>query len=430
MPYYVFIILFSVSVDWFLVEAMVKTQKKPKRLALLLISVFSNLGLLAFFKYSGFIVENLDYLITSLGISKMTNPNSTFFQNIILPIGISFYTFQTLSYTLDVYDGKIKKSRNFTEFLFYVSSFPQLVAGPIVRFSQLRSQLKHPTVNRTKIKTGMYFFVLGFSKKVLIADSVAPLADFVFDGALVENGILNLLGVLAYSLQIYFDFSGYSEMAIGLGMFLGFKFPQNFNSPYKASSLTDFWRRWHITLSSWIRDYVYIKLGGSRRGSIRNVFNLILSITVFGLWHGANWTFLVWGLGHGLAVLCDRYLAKFAGGFVALIRRSWCLLTVIVLWIPFRATDIDVALMILNNIVFNITDIDISSLFNVSNKVDILVSLLMIIPAILISFFGKNVYEMKKELNYFTSAYLTIILLVSILVLLSRDYVPFLYFQF
>jgi len=430
VPYYAFIILFSVLVDWSVVKIMVGIQSKSKRLVLLLVSLITNIGLLSFFKYSGFFIENFAILGNALGISSINSINNSLFNNIILPIGISFYTFQTLSYTIDIYDGKVKKARNFTEFLFYVTSFPQLVAGPIVRYSELRSQLFNPTITRKNIEYGLFFFIIGLSKKVLIADSVAPLAELVFDKAVIASGIINLLGVIAYTLQIYFDFSAYSDMAIGLGLFLGFRFPQNFNSPYKASSITDFWRRWHITLSSWIKDYVYIKLGGNRCGVFRNNLNLIVTLVIFGFWHGAEWTFLVWGLGHGFAIFVDRYLVRGKGSVFSILRRFWCIFAVILLWIPFRATNIDGAFMILNNIIFNISDLDYRSLFNVSSKIEIIVSLIIIPTGILISLFGKNLYEMKKKLSYISSLYLTVLFLVSVLVLLSRDYTPFLYFQF
>ncbi len=379
-----------------------------------------------FFKYSGFLSQNLESVGQLFG-KDLINPGIIhFLKNIILPIGISFYTFQTLSYTIDIYDGKHPPAQRFVHFFCLVTLFPQLVAGPIVRFSDISSQFKSPQVDLEK---GIYFFVLGLAKKILIADSMAPLVKTIFDGNTVSSGALNLLGVMAYALQIYYDFSGYSEMAVGLGLMLGFHFPQNFNSPYKASSMTDFWRRWHMSLSFWFRDYVYIKLGGNHYGAWRQYFNLLITMTLCGLWHGAGWNFVLWGFGHGAALVIDKGISSVKSWNTALLRKIWCLGAVLLLWIPFRAVRWEDVSRIFGRITGHFFDPHLLHETAALSKDD-LWSILVFIPALVLALKGKNLYEMETRMTLASSLVLTILFIFCVYMLLSKDYIPFLYFQF
>ena len=294
-------------------------------------SVVVNLGLLSYFKYANFFVEQLN----SLGLGNIA------WNSVVLPIGISFFTFQSMSYTIDVSRGRVEHLRNPLDFALYVTLFPQLVAGPIVRFHEVSDQLRNRVVSVENFALGAARFSHGLAKKVLIADAVAPIADAAFRADPAGLGpAAAWLGVAAYTIQIYFDFSGYSDMAIGLGSMFGFTFPENFRRPYSAVSITDFWRRWHITLSNWFRDYLYIPLGGSRRSSGRTLMNLWIVFVLVGIWHGANWTFLLWGIYHGAWLVAERLTGQRPvgdGATWAPLRRAITLLAVMVGWVMFRS---------------------------------------------------------------------------------------------
>lgn len=290
---------------------------------------------MAIFKYADFAFENYNAFLSLLGVS------STYLlalPNIALPIGISFYTFQTMSYTIDVYRKKVKANYDFIDFATYVTLFPQLIAGPIVRYEQVHTQLKSRTISTSKFAIGVERFIIGLSKKMIIANTFAYIADQIFS---YSPDVLSLgaawLGIIAYSFQIYFDFSAYSDMAIGLGKMFGFDIPENFNYPYIAKSIKDFWRRWHISLSTWFRDYLYIPLGGNRVNNVRLYVNLFLVFLVTGLWHGASYNFIIWGLFHGIFLVIERL------GFDKILERLWSplqhlytLLLVLIAWVFFR----------------------------------------------------------------------------------------------
>jgi alginate O-acetyltransferase complex protein AlgI len=269
------------------------------------VSIGANLALLAFFKYFNFATENINALAHALGLGA----HGVRALHVILPVGISFYTFQSMSYAIDVYRGEARATRSLTDFLCYETLFPHLVAGPIVRYADVAEQLRHRTHTPEKFARGVAFFACGMAKKVLLANPMGHVADAAF-----AAGGLHWYdawyGVAAYAFQIYFDFSGYSDMAVGLGLMMGFLFIQNFNAPYQADSITDFWRRWHISLSTWLRDYVYIPLGGNRKGPSRTYINLMLVMLIGGLWHGASWTFVIWGGIHGGMLAFERLQGK------------------------------------------------------------------------------------------------------------------------
>lgn len=303
-PLFIFVILGTTILDFYLVLYMASTERRHLRTLLLCISLAINLGLLFYFKYSNFFVENISHALQSIGMQPLT------WEKLILPIGISFYTFETLTYVVDVYRGVHKPLRNFWDYQMYIILFPKLIAGPIIRYHDFAEQVYDHTEHEThenKLR-GLYRFIIGLSKKVLIANVMGAAADQVFKMPSNELGtVAAWFGALSYTFQIYFDFSGYSDMAIGLGMMMGFRFPENFNNPYTAVSVTDFWRRWHITLGNWMRNYLYIPLGGNRvKSKWRLYFNLWLVFLASGLWHGAAWGFIFWGAYHGFFLVIER----------------------------------------------------------------------------------------------------------------------------
>jgi len=296
-PVYVFLMIGSSLLNYLLALLIEKHHLKP----LLGAAVVINISLLVLFKYTGFLITNLNAL-TGLSIPVPV---------IRLPIGISFYTFQALSYVIDVWRGDVPVQKNYGKVLLYISFFPQLIAGPIVRYKDIEKEIEDRTVTMRQTAFGLRRFIGGLGKKVLIADAMGAAADFVFNQGAGELNILSAwIGAIAYLMQIYFDFSAYSDMAIGLGKMFGFHFKENFRYPYRAANMQDFWRRWHISLSSWFRDYVYIPLGGNRKGTARTALNRMIVFFLTGLWHGANWTFVVWGLFHGSFLLLESVFPK------------------------------------------------------------------------------------------------------------------------
>ena len=301
-PYWVLIMLASTALDFSVALAMgAREENRAHRRTWLVFSIVANLGLLAWFKYANFFVHTTEAALgTTFG-----------WTDVLLPVGISFYTFQSMSYTIDVYRGEVRPTRSLVDFACYVTMFPQLVAGPIVRYRDVHRQLLQREHSATQFGAGAAAFAIGFVKKVLVADSLAPIAAAGF--AMPDPGLLPAwTSLLAYAGQIYFDFSGYSDMAIGLGLMLGFHFPRNFDSPYKAESITEAWRRWHVSLSTWLRDYLYIPLGGNRRGPLRTYANLMATMLLGGLWHGANWPFVLWGAYQGLWLCLERLRGRAA----------------------------------------------------------------------------------------------------------------------
>ncbi len=298
-PHYVLLMVFTVALDYSVARAMGEPGRSKHRKLWLWFSIVSNLGLLGWFKYANLFVGTWNDLA----------PWPIEWEQILLPVGISFFTFQSMSYTIDVYRGDVKPVRSFLDLLCFVSMFPQLVAGPIVRYSDIEHELRSRRVDFRTATDGVLLFALGLAKKVLIADSVGPLVDSVY--SLDAPGLVPAwLAAFGYSIQIYFDFSGYSDMAVGLGWMLGFHFPANFRSPYRSASITELWRRWHISLSTWLRDYLYVPLGGNRKGELRANVNLMLTMLLGGLWHGASWTYMLFGGWHGALLVFERRFGK------------------------------------------------------------------------------------------------------------------------
>jgi alginate O-acetyltransferase complex protein AlgI len=307
-PPFILLLWLSTIVDFFVGRELYTQQNRHKRKLLLVISLIGNLGMLCFFKYGGFLLENFTHLVNVLGVNY--HPAKP---NIILPAGISFYTFTTLCYTIDMYKRRSEPVRSMLDFSLFVTFFPHLVAGPIVRPPQLVPQFETPRkASQKQLLQGLLLISLGLFMKVVLADSMlSGSANAVFNSKDVLNTLDAWMGVLAFSGQIFFDFAGYSSCAIGVALCLGFVLPENFLYPYAAIGFSDFWRRWHITLSSWLRDYLYIPLGGNRKGSFRTYINIMITMLIGGLWHGANWTFVVWGVLHGFYLWIEKFAQSF-----------------------------------------------------------------------------------------------------------------------
>lgn len=327
-PVFVFLMLLSIFVGWLAARKLETAVDVKKRKRILVLAVFFHVGLLFIFKYLTFTMQQLGLLLHK-DFSMIS---------LALPIGISFFTFQLLSYLFDVYRGRAKAQKSVLNVGLYIALFPQLIAGPIVRYEWIEKEIMERRENWNDFADGMMRFIYGLAKKVLIANYVAQLADniFLFDGA--STVATAWLGALAYTLQIYFDFSAYSDMAIGLGMMFGFHFPENFNYPYISRSATEFWRRWHMTLGNWFRDYVYIPLGGNRVPKSRWVLNLFIVWALTGIWHGANWTFLTWGLFYFVLLLVER-LTGFAEK-LSVLSHLYALAAIMIGWVIFRSPDL------------------------------------------------------------------------------------------
>jgi D-alanyl-lipoteichoic acid acyltransferase DltB (MBOAT superfamily) len=346
-PPFVALLWLSTVVDWFVARAMARSESSRRRKSLLAVTLGVNLGLLGFFKYGNFFLENFVALMSAVGVNYQPPE-----LDIFLPIGISFYTFQTLSYTLDIYWRRSEPSDSFLDYALYVTFFPQLVAGPIVRATDFLPQCKEPpSPDARRFTWGMILMVVGLFSKVVIADALlAPIADQTFENQGAFGFVDAWVGTLSFAGQIYSDFAGYSIGAIGAALCLGFALPDNFRHPYGAIGFSEFWRKWHISLSEWLRDYVYIPLGGNRQGKTRTYVNLMLTMLVGGLWHGAAWTFVLWGALHGGYLMLERFLKHQWGdvsfwrtraGRAALLLGTFTL--VCIAWVPFRATSFEQA---------------------------------------------------------------------------------------
>ncbi|MFA5133268.1 MAG: MBOAT family O-acyltransferase [Patescibacteria group bacterium] len=418
---FVFLMLASSLIDYFAGLYIHKTENSKRRKLALIISMSANLGLLGFFKYFNFGLDTIRYIGDLFNLS----PNLPML-NIILPVGISFYTFQTMSYTIDVYRKKLAPTKNFFEFACYVSLFPQLVAGPIVRFSDIVDDLNN--INNfskaANFHRGLSMFVIGLGKKIIIADTIASIINPMFQDVANLNTLLSWVAILGYTYQLYFDFSGYSDMAVGLGYFFGFRFPQNFNSPYKALNISDFWRRWHISLSSWLRDYLYISLGGSRVGVIHTYFNLIITMLLGGLWHGASWTFVFWGLYHGVLLALYKMTQKFQDSLPRAVQKITTFLLVVIGWVFFRNSSFGSSWTMLKKM-FGFENF---GGFNLSQGLMIEAAILLIISAFITSFLPNTF-----QINYPTRARYAIALaaiFITCLILMNYQQAVFLYYQF
>lgn len=426
-PVYVVLILLSTCVDYAAGLAVHYFKEKGKMSGakvMVACSAVINLALLGFFKYAGFFLQ-IVHQLTGLAMPEL---------HLALPIGISFYTFQTMSYTIDVYRGDAKMQKNFITFGAYVALFPQLIAGPIVRFKDVAEQLDHRKETISQFSKGILRFMVGLGKKVLIANQVGALWSQI--AAMPDSELTTAmawLGVVAFTLQIYFDFSGYSDMAIGLGKMFGFDFMENFNYPYISTSIREFWRRWHISLSTWFREYLYIPLGGNRKGQVRTYVNLLIVFFATGLWHGAGATFIIWGLYHGLFLVVERMgLGKllekncFRG-----LNHIYTTLVVVVGWVFFRADTLADAKVILHQMFTWENGIYPASLF-VNRKVIFLAVLGVLLSGIVQSICPKlreHLYE-KEVTKTVDIVIMAVLLFLCTMYLVSSTYNPFIYFRF
>ncbi|MBR5495922.1 MAG: MBOAT family protein [Oscillospiraceae bacterium] len=412
---YIVIMFASILIDYCCSNAIEKFRgKKLLEKLFLVLSICFNLGLLLFFKYTNFFVDNINALAGTqiAGIS------------LTLPLGISFYTFQTMSYTIDVYRGKFSAEKNIIDFGAFVCMFPQLIAGPIVTYGDIRERLKKRTLNAPEIEKGIRLFIMGLGSKVLIANNIGMLWDDV--SALGFANIstpLAWLCVIAFAFQIYFDFSGYSLMAIGLGHMLGFNFPQNFNYPYISKSVTEFWRRWHMTLGYWFREYVYIPLGGNRVGKTRLFFNLFLVWFLTGFWHGANWNFILWGLFYFALLMLEKSFLLDVLKKSKIISHVYLIFVVLVGWALFAVTDMAQLGQILAKMFsFNFFGDFVYFLRNYG-------VILVVATACSMPIMNK-LYDKINHKKWLVTLLLTLILLASVAYLVDATYNPFLYFRF
>jgi D-alanyl-lipoteichoic acid acyltransferase DltB (MBOAT superfamily) len=366
-PWYLLLLFGTSAIDYLMVLLMERKQRTRK--LWLIISLVSNFGFLGYFKYSGFITDNCNVLLAQLGLpfslpdpaaypnavlGMFGVPDNWYFQHVILPIGISFHTFQSMSYTIDAYRGSIKTERSFVRFLTFVSFFPQLVAGPIERASNLLPQLQGtPQITRQDLADGLSLFLVGFFKKVALADYLAKYVDPVYGNPGQFQAPALILATLAFGWQIYFDFSGYTDMARGIAQLMGFRLMLNFNNPYTATGLGDFWNRWHISLSTWFKDYLYFPLGGSRHGTWRTYRNMFLTMVISGVWHGAAWTFVIWGALHATGRCLTRELERtefYENRVPRLVKQLLVFTFVTFTWIFFRAQSLDDAVLVISRI--------------------------------------------------------------------------------
>lgn len=422
-PKYVFLMIFSILVNYVFGLLMDKHRENKKRLKLLLvISVIIDLGLLSVFKYTDFIITNINSVFGA-GFDLL---------NIALPIGISFYTFQAMSYTIDVYRDDVRVQRNLIDFGMYITMFPQLIAGPIVRYSDIQDQLAERNVTAADFSEGIMRFVVGLGKKVLLANQMGAVWTQIYALGGDISALMAWTGAAAYTFQIYFDFSGYSDMAIGLGRMFGFKFPENFRYPYESVSITDFWRRWHITLSTWFKEYLYIPLGGNRRGLARQALNLLIVWTLTGFWHGAGWNFVMWGLYYFAILFIEKlFLLKALDKLPRLFRHAYALLLIVIGWVIFASDDVSVMLPYLGSMFGANGALGGMDVYTLLTR-----AALMVICCVASTELPKRLFvtaagKMNEKAAFTVKSVLTLALLaLSVVFLIGDSYNPFLYFRF
>lgn len=422
-PKYVFLMIFSILVNYIFGRLMDKHRENKKRLKLMLVlSVVIDIGLLSVFKYTDFIITNVNAIFGA----------NFDLLNIALPIGISFYTFQAMSYTIDVYRDDVRVQKNLIDFGMYITMFPQLIAGPIVRYADVQDQLADRSVTTADFSEGIMRFVVGLGKKVLLANQMGAVWSDIYALGGDVSALMAWTGAIAYTFQIYFDFSGYSDMAIGLGRMFGFKFPENFRYPYQSVSITDFWRRWHITLSTWFKEYLYIPLGGNRRGLARQALNLLIVWSLTGFWHGAGWNFVMWGLYYFVILFIEKlFLLKALDKLPKFFRHVYALLLIIIGWVIFASDDVSVLLPYLGSMFGANGAVGGMDAYTLLTK-----AVLLIICCIASTELPKKLFlsaagAMNEKAAFTLKSVLTIALLaLSMILLIGDSYNPFLYFRF
>lgn len=422
-PKYVFLMIFSILVNYIFGRLMDKHRENKKRLKLMLVlSVVIDIGLLSVFKYTDFIITNVNAIFGA----------NFDLLNIALPIGISFYTFQAMSYTIDVYRDDVRVQKNLIDFGMYITMFPQLIAGPIVRYADVQDQLAERSVTTADFSEGIMRFVVGLGKKVLLANQMGAVWSEIYALGGDVSALMAWTGAIAYTFQIYFDFSGYSDMAIGLGRMFGFKFPENFRYPYQSVSITDFWRRWHITLSTWFKEYLYIPLGGNRRGLTRQALNLLIVWSLTGFWHGAGWNFVMWGLYYFVILFIEKlFLLKALDKLPKLFRHVYALLLIVIGWVIFASDDVSVLLPYLGSMFGANGAVGGMDVYTLLTK-----AVLLIICCVASTELPKRLFlsatgAMNEKAAFTIKSVMTIALLaLSMILLIGDSYNPFLYFRF
>ncbi len=413
-PIYVLLMILSIIVNYFIVLWMDKSSKPKKWL---IIDLVFNLGLLFFFKYTNFFLDNINNLF-NLNIK---------FLSISLPIGISFYTFQILTYVIDVYKSKVPVQKSIINLGCYISAFPQLIAGPIVRYETVNKELNDRCEDIEGFATGIRRFIIGLFKKCVIANEMAYVADTLFGSSIASLGTIGMIvGGVAFTFQIYFDFSGYSDMAIGLGKMLGFNYLENFNYPYVARTITDFWRRWHISLSTFFRDYVYIPLGGNRCKRVRHIFNLFVVWALTGLWHGASWNFVFWGLFYFILLVLEKFIFKKIDKLPAFLGHLYTFSLVTFGFIIFYFTDTSTLIEAIITL-FGAHGLGNMMIFTHYQIFKLKTIIIFVLSAFASTPIFKPIFDKK---NKFSDIYIIILFIISIISILASSYNPFIYFRF
>lgn len=424
---YLFVMIASILGNYLFALAIDSLRAKNKAAfskAIFVLCIIFNLGLLMYFKYTNFFVDILENIMhANFGLKE-----------VILPIGISFFTFQAMSYVIDVYTKKAQCQKNPLLLALYISFFPQLIAGPIVKYNDIENQLLNRKETSQKFVAGIKRFLYGLAKKVIISNSVGQIAEMIFSLGAAELGANSAwLGIFAYTLQIYYDFSGYSDMAIGLGKMFGFEFSENFNYPYMALSVRDFWRRWHISLSTWFKEYVYIPLGGNRKGKWRTYLNLFIVFLLTGIWHGANFTFLLWGVFYGIFLVVERlFLGKLLEkNKLKFFNWAYTMFVVVILWVFFRADNVSVAFMYLGKM-FSLS----KGTFSIAENMDLWKWISLFLGVLFcgpVQMLCKKFYsKIKSKKWFFWTDFATqiVLLLICVMMLSASTFNPFIYFQF
>ncbi len=424
-PAYLAIMLVTIIANYFGAILVDKFRDKSiKKTAALCGTILINLGFLIYFKYFDFLITNINSIFHS-HIKLL---------EVIMPIGISFYTFQALSYLIDVYRNEVKVQRDFYKLALYISLFPQLIAGPIVKYHDIENQIDNRDINFEKVNLGAKRFIIGLSKKIIIANTLGAIADKIFAQPPDSfSPLIAWLGAICYSFQLFFDFSGYSDMAIGLGLIFGFKFLENFNYPYISKSITEFWRRWHISLSTWFKNYVYISLGGNRKGLFKTIRNLGIVFLLTGIWHGAAWNFVIWGLWHGFFIILEKALKikeKSKTLLVNILRHIYTIFIFIIGWVIFRSDDMTYAINYLKNM-FCLNNH--SNSYPLSYYLDRF-EVIILIAAVMCSMplFSKMLEKSNnnKILKAAINVWLIVLLVFSTMFIANSTYNPFIYFRF
>ena len=422
-PRYLAIMILTIVINYF--GAYFISRSNHHKKYILAITVIANLSFLFYFKYFNFVMRNIND-----AFDAQFN-----FINVIMPIGISFYTFQALSYVVDVYRGEVKVQKDIYKLALYISLFPQLVAGPIVKYHDVAEQIDKRTITFDKVNYGVKRFIMGLAKKMLIANTLGAVADKIFAQPVEQFDALTAwIGAFAYTFQLYYDFSGYSDMAIGLGSIFGFKFLENFNYPYISKSITEFWRRWHISLSTWFKEYLYIPLGGNRVTKRRNMFNLFVVFLATGIWHGAEWTFVVWGLWHGAFIIFEKLTGwhKKEGCFkLALAQHIYTILVFVIGWVIFRAENITYAVSYIKNMFGLISEHNIIyERFYYIDNMEIIAFVIAIICSMPIFNKLPEIGVKHKVQRTVVNIWLIALFILSVAVMAASTYNPFIYFRF